>query len=35
MDERDPLTERVIEAAIEVHRLLGPGTAGVGLPAGA
>ncbi len=25
MDERDPVTERVIGAAIEVHRLLGPG----------
>jgi len=25
VDERDPVTERVIGAAIEVHRLLGPG----------
>ena len=25
MDERDPLTEQIIGAAIEVHRILGPG----------
>jgi GxxExxY protein len=25
VDERDPVTERAIGAAIEVHRLLGPG----------
>ena len=25
MDERDPLSEQVIGAAIEVHRILGPG----------
>jgi GxxExxY protein len=25
MDERDPLTEQAIGAAIEVHRVLGPG----------
>ena len=25
MEERDPLTDRVIGAAIEVHRILGPG----------
>jgi GxxExxY protein len=25
MDERDPLTEQVIGAVIEVHRVLGPG----------
>src|ERR1700746_2975192 len=25
MDERDPLTEKVLGAAIEVHRILGPG----------
>ncbi len=25
MIERDPLTEQIIGAAIEVHRILGPG----------
>lgn len=25
MDDRDPLTERIIKCAIEVHRVLGPG----------